>query len=376
MAYKVRTTTSYGSRVGNSFKGVVTGFLMFIAGTIVLFWNEGNFVRTKKSLQEAEGVVVRVNDVSKIDDALNGQLIHASAFADTEDILIDDMFGISESAIALIREVEYYQYEELSREETRDRIGGGQETITTYTYEKRWVKEPVNSANFHDPSYQSANSVLKRIEAKKEYAKNVSFGAYRLPAFMISSISGSVPVEAKIPSDEMIHVNGNEVYFGESTSTPQIGDVRVTLTKIMPADISILGKVNGSTFEQYVTKNGKSFSRLSMGTVSAENMFADAHSENNMLTWLLRIIGILLVVFGLKSMFSILPAVFKILPFLGNIVEAGVGLVCMVGGCAWSLLIIAIAWLFYRPLIGIPLLVLSIAGIWYLKKKAKEKKFN
>jgi len=59
MAYKVRTTTSYGSRVGNSFKGVVTGFLMFIAGTIVLFWNEGNFVRTKKSLQEAEGVVVR-----------------------------------------------------------------------------------------------------------------------------------------------------------------------------------------------------------------------------------------------------------------------------------------------------------------------------
>jgi hypothetical protein len=108
-----------------------------------------------------------------------------------------------------------------------------------------------------------------------------------------------------------------------------------------------------------------------MGTVSAENMFADAHSENNMITWVLRIIGVMLVVMGLKSIFSILPALFKVLPFLGNIVGAGVGLVCTVGGGAWSLLIIAVAWLFYRPLIGIPLLAAAVAGIWYLKKKAK-----
>jgi len=58
MAYQVRKTTSYGGRLSNSLKGIGLGFLMFIIGTVVLFWNEGNFVKTNKSIQEAEGVVV------------------------------------------------------------------------------------------------------------------------------------------------------------------------------------------------------------------------------------------------------------------------------------------------------------------------------
>ena len=73
-------------------------------------------------------------------------------------------------------------------------------------------------------------------------------------------------------------------------------------------------------------------------------------------------------------MFSILPTLFKVLPFLGNIVGAGVGLVCTVFGAVWSLFIIAIGWLFFRPLIGILMLAVVIGGIWFLKKKAKEKK--
>ena len=173
-----------------------------------------------------------------------------------------------------------------------------------------------------------------------------------------------------------MHVNGNVVYFGQSTSVPNIGDVRVTFTKILPADISIIAKVNGSTFEQFVAKNGRKVSEIAMGTVSSENMFAAAHKSNSMVTWILRILGVLLVIGGLKSMFSILPTLFKVLPFLGNIVGAGVGLVCTVFGGAWSLIIIAIAWLWYRPLIGIALLAIAVAGIWFLMKKVKEKKAN
>jgi hypothetical protein len=169
-------------------------------------------------------------------------------------------------------------------------------------------------------------------------------------------------------------VNGNVAYFGMSPAAPNIGDLRITLTKILPADISIIAKVVGHTFEQYVASNGKTVSVISMGTLSAENMFAGEHSSNNMWTWILRILGVLLVIGGLKAMFSILPTLFKVLPFLGNIVGAGVGLVCSIFGFAWSLIVIAIAWLFYRPLIGIALLAIAIAGIWFLRKKAKEKK--
>jgi len=370
-------------------KSIVTGFIMFLIGTAVLFWNEGNFIKTKRSLQEAEGVLVRMRDVSQIDPAFDGKLIHATAFANTQETLFDGLFGISEVAIALSRSVEYYQYKENSRSQSRDRVGGGQETVTTYTYERTWSAQPINSGNFNDPQYRTSNFTLTTVEQKTERAQDVSFGAYKLPAFIIASISGSQPANANLTAQEiaqwqqqlargnpdapqMVHISGNTVYFGISPTSPNIGDLRITLTKILPADISIIAKVFSNTFEPYIAKNGKTVSSVSMGTVSPEAMFAGEHSANKMLTWILRLVGAFLVIGGLKSMFSILPTLFKVLPFLGKIVGVGVGLVCSVVGGVWSLLIIGISWLFYRPLIGIPLLLLAAAGIWYLRKKAKE----
>jgi hypothetical protein len=55
---------------------------------------------------------------------------------------------------------------------------------------------------------------------------------------------------------------------------------------------------------------------------------------------------------------------------LGDIVGVGVSLVTGIIGLAWSLLWIAIAWLTYRPLIGVPLLVAAVALVIWLKKKA------
>jgi hypothetical protein len=40
---------------------------------------------------------------------------------------------------------------------------------------------------------------------------------------------------------------------------------------------------------------------------------------------------------------------------------------------AWSLIVIAIAWLFYRPLLGISLLVLAGFLIWVFAFKGKDK---
>ena len=63
MAYQEKTTTTYGSRLSNSLKGIVFGLIAFVVGTVLLFWNEGNFVKTKRALTEAEGAVVSVASV-------------------------------------------------------------------------------------------------------------------------------------------------------------------------------------------------------------------------------------------------------------------------------------------------------------------------
>lgn len=401
MAYTETTSTSYGKRLGDSLKGIITGFVLFIVGTVVLFWNEGNFVKTKKAIDEGQSVVVPVSDVNSVNPELNGKFIHASALADTRDTLTDDLFGVKELAVALDRKVEYYQWVEKSKTETKDKIGGGQEQKTTYTYQQEWTSNPVNSNNFKDAQYQGKNTVLAHVESRQAQAENVSFGAYKLPEFIISSIGGNSPVnmalspekkqewEASIlknmgkpqsattdsthAKQELFHVQGHVAYLGQSSSNPQIGDVRVTIVKTEPATISILAKVNGNTFEPYYAENGKNVSQVAQGTVSADNMFAGAHSSNSTWTWILRLVGVVVVIAGLRSMFYIVEMVFKVLPFLANIVGAGVGLVVTIVGFAWALLIIAIAWMFYRPFIAIILIALVIGAFVYLKKRAKNK---
>ena len=144
MAYTETTSTSYGQRLAGSAKGMIGGLLMFIIGTCLLWWNEGRTVRTAKAIGDAASHVESVADVSKIDASLNGKLIHASAFADTKDTLTDDMFGVRELAIRLDRKVEYYQWVENAQTREREKIGGGKETTTTYTYEQKWVDKPVD----------------------------------------------------------------------------------------------------------------------------------------------------------------------------------------------------------------------------------------
>lgn len=396
MAYTETTTTSYGRRLSGSLKGIVSGLLMFIVGTGLLWWNEGRAVKTAKGIKEAQSVVEHVDDVSSVDASFNGKLIHASAFADTKDTLSDDLWGVRELAVKLNRKVEYYQWVENTKTEKRDRMGGSEETVTTYTYEMKWVNAPVASSEFKDEQYRNKNFVLTKMEDKEQVAPNVTFGAYTLPDFLKRRISGKVPAIVKMTEEQMqewnkelrssnnlnesaskdstslVYVSDNMVYFGRSSKKPQVGDVRITFNKVMPADISLIAKVNGSTFEEYIAKNGASFSRLEMGQMSADNMFEHAHDENKTLTWILRLVGLLLVVFGLKSMFSILTTLFKVLPFLADIVNMGVGLVCWVLGFVWSLLVIGVAWLFYRPLLGITLVVLAVGGIIFLKQRSKK----
>jgi len=91
------------------------------------------------------------------------------------------------------------------------------------------------------------------------------------------------------------------------------------------------------------------------------------------LLWILRIVGIMLVIGGLKGIFGFIETILKVVPFIANIFGWGVGLVCTVIGIAWSLIVIALAWLFYRPVLGIALLVLAGLLVWVFAFKGKDK---
>lgn len=416
MAYTETKTTSYGSRVSSSFKGIGTGFILLIAATVLLWWNEGRAVHRAQDIKEVGKNATHVEDIQTI--APEGQLIHANGVAQTTETLTDGTFGVSVNALSLSRTVEYYQWVEHSKTETKEKVGGSKEEITTYTYELAWVSSPINSSDFKDPDYKQSNSTLANInwESKTTYAENVSFGAYKMPANFIGSVAScssksnttldlsaetlnelntsiakAQPLASQISnavvnsltnadgttSYEWVHVSGNEIYLGRNVASPAVGDVRVKFTNTQPsAEISLVAVVKGDSFTEYKTKNGANDRYISAGNHTLDEMMQSAQESNETLTWILRVLGIILVCAAFKSIFAILVTLLKVLPFLANILNWGVNLICNILGVAYSLIIIALAWIFYRPLLGITLLVIAAGLIYWLTIGKKQKDAN
>lgn len=406
MAFTETRTTGYGSRLGNSCMAIPMGIILFLVATALLWWNEGRAVHRAQDIKQVAKTAQSIGDISNANASLDGQLIHTTGTASTEDILSDDLFGIKTNALAIVRSAEYYQWKENEKHETKDKLGGKQEEIITYTYERDWTADPINSSRFKDPDYQNVNNVIWEIDDMRVIASNVSFGTYILPELFISDIvskqsdnvsplmisadnpalkqlnenvmkalGDNVRPEAAQVKDSLayVHVFGNQVYIGFNPSTPSIGDIRLTFEQLAPScNISLIAVPTNGTFTTFQAKHDANEYELRVGTWTLDQMIKQANDENATLTWILRILGVIIVIAALKMIFGILVTILKLVPFLASIMNLGVSLVCGVLGFVWSLIVIAIAWIFYRPLLGIALLVIAAGLVYWLVIKGKK----
>ena len=218
------------------------------------------------------------------------------------------------------------------------------------------------------------------FEKKEFMAKNVHLGAFVLPQSLISAINNYEPVELRedtvIPESmkDKAQLYKSEIYLGYNPSNPEIGDTRVSFMVVKPVEASIIAKQIGNTFEPYISKAGGKIEILRVGTYSAETMFKQAEKSNKLMTWFLRALGFVIMFIGFSMILSPLSVVADVVPIIGSIVEAGTGIIAFIVSAILSIITIAIAWLFYRPVIGIILFTLSIALAIALKIKLKKHK--
>ena len=387
MAVTETTTESWGSRLGGSIRGVLIGIALFISGFPVLFWNEGKSVKTAKAIDEGEGACVAVDSNATVDQEMDGKLVHMTGKADTTVVLSDAEFGVSVKAIRLERDVEMYQWIEESHTSEKKKLGGSVEKTTTYTYKKDWATEAIDSSGFKEPGHDNPGSI--EFPSDRKYASDVSFGAFHLSESQIKRIGHAQ--DYRFPTNfvctlQRVKVAGSKIYVPNAetrnnalnnrdvVAQPRIGDMRVTFRVVYPHDISIIAKQRGDTFVDYTAKNGKKLSYLADEVTDAAAMFETARSNNAITTWLVRIGGFLLMFFGLSMILKPLSVLADVLPILGDIVEMGAGIVAGLLALVFALVTIAIAWLFYRPILAIVLLAVAGFFIWKLCQKRKAAK--
>jgi len=98
-------------------------------------------------------------------------------------------------------------------------------------------------------------------------------------------------------------------------------------------------------------------------------MIKMAEDENTTLTWILRLVGFGVMAFGIYLIFKPIVVFADVIPFLGSLVSVAVAIGAGLAALCLSLITIAIGWVFYRPLIGIAILVvagLAFGGLAFL----------
>ena len=379
-SFSVTTSQSWFGRLFESIKSVLFGLVLFVLSFPLLFWNEGRAVRTARSLTEGLGAVVSV-PAEAVAPGNEGKLVYVSGAVKTDKPVADDELAVQADAVTLLRNVEMYQWKESESKETRKKLGGGEETVTTYNYKQGWANGRIDSADFKDPEGHE-NPPPSPFESKSFVADPVRVGAFTMSKEQIDKLGGAsdLRVDAsaaeKLSGEarEKLHVNDGKFFSGADAAAPKLGDVRISFQVIKPATVSLVGVQTAQSFAPYQASAGDSILLVEEGTHTAAQMFKLAQDRNATLTWVLRGAFFFMMFLGLFLVFRPISVFADVIPLVGTILGAGIGLFAFLGAVILSFITIAIAWVVVRPLLGITLLVVAGAGLFWLIKVGRGKK--
>ena len=348
--------------------GFLGGLILILIGIMILSFNEGRTVKTQSAINEA---LKSYSDVTSetIDSKNEGKLIATTGKIDLSESseLKDGKFGISVKAAKLQRYVEMYQWQESCETDENDN--------KNCTYEKVWSDKLINSSEFSKSGYTNPTSF--KYESDNYLATNVKVGAYELPERLLDNLSYNKELKNENLTDlykvevENFKINDNYITNAANTEDYQIGDLRISYKYASDGEVSLLGIQKGNTLTAFTGKKGKSIFTIKRGSYTGRELLVSMTNQNKNAKWFLRILGTVIVMLGVGSLFNPLQVLGSKIPVIGSIINASTSIVSTILGLSISLIVIAIAWFRYRPLLSIILLLIVVGLLVFLKLKNK-----
>lgn len=363
MSFTETTTTSWLSRIKGAIGRIFFGIILVIATTVLLFWNEGRAIKTYRALVEGAGLVVSVDSAS-VDSANESKLVHISGPVKPLGTPRDEVYGIAaENALRIVREVEMYQWVQKSQTKTEKNVGGSEETTTTYTYSKEWRTDTVDSRDFKQPAGHENPS--RPLDGETFTVEKATVGAFTLDGSDVATLGSSkrIPLggeQATVFQTSLgmnVRPQNGELYAGSDPSSPVIGDLRIRYERIDLAEASFVGGQRGDTLTGFTVSNGREIFLSAAGKQTAAEMFETAQTENNIITWIVRVGGLIGMFVGFACILSIFGVIGDVIPFIGSIVSFGTTLMAAVATLILGPIVIAIGWITYRPILAISIIV-------------------
>ena len=381
MSYTETTRTSWFTKLKNGLVGTLIGIVLVLVAIYFLFWNEGRAIQTYRALAEGAGLVLSV-DSGKVDATNDGKLVHISGAVTPNGTVSDPQFGIrADGALAVVREVEMYQWVEKSESKTEKNVGGSEETVTTYSYSKQWSARRVDSSNFKVPGGHENPDFA--VAPNRVTVETANVGAFRLQGTSVANLGNEkiIPL-AQADADRMrdniattrpVRLNQGEIYVGTSSTSPQVGDLRIRFERTDLAEASFVGRQQGDTLAAYTASNGRKIFLSAAGRKEAAAMFEQAQTENTIITWVIRVAGLIGIFIGFQLFFGLFGVIGDVIPFVGSLVRGGTAIIALVLTLIIGPITIAVGWFAYRPLLALSIIGggLAIAAlVIFLKRRS------
>eukprot|EP00457_Paulinella_chromatophora_P006021 gb/GEZN01006039.1/.p1 GENE.gb/GEZN01006039.1/~~gb/GEZN01006039.1/.p1 ORF type:complete len:499 (-),score=54.53 gb/GEZN01006039.1/:223-1686(-) len=427
----VTTTThhSWWDRIQNSMAGFWVGLLLLVLAFPLLTYNEGTYVHRIGVLDWVRNKL-KQNRYKDMEAGMYapspGSIVHIVGMLEPSEtsLSIPGFNLVVDGALRLRVRVEMFQnYIETSTSTAKDWVGGGETETKTQTVKQKWseVEEELYGAyensgllNANNPPWPTSLGKSRVVQ------ENVFLRSYALSRSQIERLNNwrihEPPAPSQLPSLPGIGaptVDGDCLYYageGGSSRAPRVGDMRVSFQKVLPEEYSVVAGVEGKTsdgkhhqlgifevnelghyempgcctcgiFGECFNAMGKTqndVDYLSPGNKSSDAMVDLMHADNTFWLKMIRLVGFLMFFFGIYLMLDPVATLLDVVSFIGSIARVGIWLVAFVGALVLTMVTVALAWLYYRPLKAIAIFVLTgllVVGIQHLTRQAPQSSF-
>ena len=320
------TRQGYGSKILSSIIGAIIGVVLFLGSFVVLYLNEGR-----------ENIGAIANDAVSITQEEHnleaGTLISLQGNLEAETYAADE-FLQDGNYIILYRTVEMYAYVESEHSQTEDNLGGSSTTITTYSYSQKWTTSPKLASNFEGDSTELPQNIPAEYDqwisgmpnAATSKAQTLSMGRYSIGSGLNFSGEKRLALTTDIADTSSLDnslISSNYIYkgnAGEISTTPKLGDIRISYNYIDASDSGvILGAIENDSITSFITPKNNKLLRFFAEASSREEAISILEREHNTMTWILRLVGWLLMFVGLIAMTGPVTKFLSVVPFFSRI---------------------------------------------------------
>ena len=398
--------------------GPLFGSLIFIFSLVLLWQNEKGYVTTCHRLKEELHECAALDPYNLTMDH-NGHLIYLKGSTSCDENLKDAEFPVvtSFNAIKLIRTVEMYQWKETHSQDDHHH--------NRYEYSQIWDSEFHSSESFNERSHIN-NSKDFIIRSEDAIAKEVHIGNYFLSEELkkMAKNKTDIPLREEITNNaggkllqemtvlsKQFKIQDSYIYVTKDKFQNNLGDIRIRFYEVKCGPTTVVGQQDGTSFVKHLIESAQGEERLQNEDLcnnnrgccdnccgitcrlaklitapineilwlfekdipTKEEVFREVTLEHQRKRNWIRLAGWVCSWLGIWIFFSPIVYLLSVIPLIGAVLSSLVSwaalLFGLIVGSAISVMVICLAWLFYRPLISLLIIAVSVGlcvGLCYV----------